>query len=214
MSRSAAGAAQPGKRDAAASKRRILQAALEEFCQLGHDGARVDTIAERAGVSKPMIYAYFGNKDDLYREALREAYVQIRRGERQLDTEAMAPEQAVRAFVQFTMDHFVLKPWFIAILNTENLRGGRAVRQIVDAADIQSPLIAKLGAILDRGVQEGRFRAGIDPVEFYITIASLCYFPVSNRHTLSAVFETPLDKVWLDRHVDRAADMLLRYLAP
>ncbi len=214
MSRSAHRAAQPVKRDAAASKRRILQAALEEFCQLGHDGARVDTIAERAGVSKPMIYAYFGNKDDLYREALREAYVQIRRGERQLETEAMAPEQAVREFVRFTMDHFVQKPWFIAILNTENLRGGSAVRDIVDVADIQSPLIAKLGAILDRGVREGRFRGGIDPVDFYITIASLCYFPVSNRHTLSAVFERPLDRAWLDRHVDRAADMLLRYLAP
>ena len=55
---------------------------------------------------------------------------------------------------------------------------------------------------------------GVDPVEFYITIASLCYFPVSNRHTLRVVFGVPIDDAWLDRKAEEAADMLIGYLSP
>ncbi|MCB1403094.1 MAG: TetR family transcriptional regulator, partial [Rhodobacteraceae bacterium] len=63
----------PQRRDAERSRRAILDAALEEFSELGHAGARIDAIAARAGVSKPLIYSYFGDKDALYMAALREA---------------------------------------------------------------------------------------------------------------------------------------------
>ncbi|MXU66221.1 TetR family transcriptional regulator [Oceanomicrobium pacificus] len=202
----------PRKRDAEASRRRILDAALEEFSAQGHAGARIDTIAEKAEVSKPMIYSYFGDKDALYAAALRESYVQIRAGERELQTDDMPPEDAIRELVRFTLQHFVSRPWFIALLNTENLRGGDTITQIADVAEIQSPLIAKLGQILRRGAAEGIFRDDIDPAEFYITIASLCYFPVSNRHTLGAVFKVEIDAEWLDRKAQEAGEMLIRYL--
>ncbi len=200
------------KRDAAKSKKRILAAALKEFADNGLAGARMDEIAERAKVSKPMLYTYFGDKTELYKAALRESYVQIREGERELNTEGMTPEEAIRELVRFTLHHFVEKPWFISMLNTENLLGGGSIRQIGDVAEIQSPLVSTLTDILERGAAEGRFRRGVDPVEFYITIASLCYFPVSNRHTLRSVFNVTIDAEWLDRKAEEAADMLIGYL--
>ena len=202
----------PAKRDAQRSKRAILEAALIEFAEHGHAGARVDAIADRAGVSKPMIYNYFGDKDDIYAAALREAYVQIRAGERELSLDDKSPVAAVRALVDFTLEHFRSKPWFISLLNTENLRGGDTVRKINDVGDIQSHLISKLRGILDRGVAAGEFRADVDPVDLYIKIAALCYFPISNAHTLRAVFDCPVDGPWLDRHGRAAGDMVIRYL--
>lgn len=202
------------RRDAEQSKRLILQAALEEFSTYGHSGARVDRIAAHAGVSKPLIYDYFGDKDAIYAAALKEAYVQIREGEQQLDLDALSPEEAVRSLVHFTMDHFREKPWFISMLNTENLRGGETIREIHDAAGVQSVLVERLRDVLRRGEEKGAFRSGIDPVEFYIFIASLCYFPVSNIHTLRAVFRLDMDEAWLERRASESADMLLAYLAP
>lgn len=202
------------KRDAARSKRAILDAALVEFAELGHAGARIDAVAERAGVSKPMIYSYFGDKDALYAAALREAYVQIRAGERELELDHKSPEEAIRSLVIFTLQHFVSKPWFISMLNTENLRGGETIRKIGDVSAIQSPLIEELRKILERGAATGAFRAGVDPVDFYITIASLCYFPVSNAHTLRAVFKCPVDEEWLARRGRDAGEMLIRFLRP
>ncbi len=202
------------KRDAQRSKRAILDAALSEFAERGHAGARIDAIAERAGVSKPMLYNYFGDKDELYTAALREAYVQIRAGERELDLAGKAPEAAMRDLVAFTMEHFRSKPWFISMLNTENLLGGQTVRKIKDVGEIQSHLITMLTRILNRGVSQRVFRPGIDPVDLYIMIAALCYFPISNAHTLRAVFRCPVDEPWLNRHREHAVEMVLRYLAP
>ncbi|PRY21847.1 TetR family transcriptional regulator [Aliiruegeria haliotis] len=204
----------PARRDAAATQRRILDAALSEFATQGHGGARVDRIAEAAGVSKPMIYSYFGDKEELYKAALKESYVQIRQGERAIDTDHMSPEDAIRELVTFTMHHFISKPWFTSMLNTENLRKGVTVQEIDDLNDIQSPLISQLGEILDRGVAEGRFRPGVDPTELYITIASLCFFPVSNKYTLRVVFNVPIDDAWLKRRAEDAGRMVLCFLRP
>ena len=204
----------PRRRDAEQSRKQILQAALEEFATYGHSGARVERIASSAEVSKPLIYDHFGDKDGIYAAALKEAYVQIREGERALNLDDLPPEEAVRTLVRFTMDHFREKPWFITMLNTENLRGGSTIREIHDAKGVQSVLVERLQAVLRRGAEAGLFRADVDPVEFYVFIASLCYFPVSNIHTLRAVFGLPIDGPWLDRRAREAAEMVLGYLRP
>lgn len=201
------------KRDAERSRRLILNAALVEFSEKGFAGARVDSIAAQAGVSKPMIYSYYGNKDDLYAAALREAYVQIRAGERKLQLENKTPEEAIRSLVSFTLNHFRSKPWFISMLNTENLRGGTTIVKIKDAIEIQSMLLVELKKILERGQKDNVFRQGIDPVDLYITIASLCYFPISNAHTLRVIFNKPVDQPeWLEQRCKDAEEMVIRFL--
>ncbi|SFH08953.1 transcriptional regulator, TetR family [Palleronia marisminoris] len=180
---------------------------------MGHSGARVDRIAARAGISKPMIYDYFGDKDAIYAAALREAYVQIRRGEADLALDPDNPRAAVRELVRFTMDHFRAKPWFIRMLNSENLLGGETVARLHDASEIQSILVTRLSEVLEQGVRQGVFARRVDPAEFYVFMASLCYFPISNMHTLRAVFRLPIDDTWLDRRAEDAADMLLAYLS-
>ncbi|MGH7413178.1 MAG: TetR/AcrR family transcriptional regulator [Candidatus Rokuibacteriota bacterium] len=55
-------------RDPQRTRDRILAAALAEFSLEGFAGARVARIARRARVNKRMLYHYFGNKEDLFRE--------------------------------------------------------------------------------------------------------------------------------------------------
>lgn len=59
---------------AAETKARILDAARAEFAELGIAGARVDTIADAARISKQRIYAYFGDKDQLFEAVLADAF--------------------------------------------------------------------------------------------------------------------------------------------
>lgn len=59
------------QRDAERSRRRLLEAALAEFASKGFAGARVQDIAQRAGVNKQLINYYFGSKEGLYRELQR-----------------------------------------------------------------------------------------------------------------------------------------------
>ena len=55
-------------RDPQRTRDRILAAALAEFSAHGFAGGRVARIARRARVNKRMLYHYFGNKEDLFRE--------------------------------------------------------------------------------------------------------------------------------------------------
>jgi AcrR family transcriptional regulator len=57
-------------------ERQILDAAVQVFSERGYHEASMDEISDVAGVSKPMIYAYLGSKEDLFaacihREATR-----------------------------------------------------------------------------------------------------------------------------------------------
>src|SRR4029453_14002082 len=74
-SSSRAGAlAEPRTRDADRTQQEILRGAMAEFAEKGLGGARIDAIAERAGVNKRLLYYYFENKDDLFLAALELTY--------------------------------------------------------------------------------------------------------------------------------------------
>ena len=55
-----------GVRDPEATKARIFESAVTEFARHGIAGARIDRIAAEAKANKQLIYAYFGNKAELF----------------------------------------------------------------------------------------------------------------------------------------------------
>ncbi len=64
------------KRDAVATRERILAAAVDEFARNGLAGARINRIAELAKANKSLLYQYFGNKDALFDAAFEAVVVQ------------------------------------------------------------------------------------------------------------------------------------------
>jgi AcrR family transcriptional regulator len=48
----------------------VLDAALKLFLQSGYDGTSMQAVADEAGVTKPVVYACFDSKDDLFRSLL------------------------------------------------------------------------------------------------------------------------------------------------
>jgi AcrR family transcriptional regulator len=197
------------------TRREILEAARAEFAVRGLDGARVDRIAERAGANKRMIYHYFNSKDALYSAVLEDVYREIRIGEFGLDLEHKAPAEAMRGLVRFTFGHFLAHPWFISILNNENLHRARYLCRLPTIRELHSPLIGQIEDILRRGVETGAFRQNVDSVQLYITIASLGYFYLSNVHTLSTIFGIDLAaKPRLDARLDHIEEVVMGYLRP
>src|SRR6185436_16116825 len=108
------------RRDPAATQRKLLTAARREFASQGLAGARVDEIADRAGVNKQLVYHYFGDKDALYLAVLEWVYEEIRAQERKLNLEGLPPEQAIKKLIESSFDHLAAHPDFIVLLNDEN----------------------------------------------------------------------------------------------
>ena len=180
------------RRNPARNQERILKAATEEFARFGLGGARVDRIAARAGANKRMLYYYYGNKEDLFLAVLEARYAHIRRAELGLHLLDLDPVQGMRRMVEFTWNYYLRHPEFLTLLNSENLHRARHLQRSRDIAAMHSPLIALLRDLLLRGERAGTFRKGVDPVQLYISIAALGYFYLSNRHTLSTIFERDL----------------------
>jgi AcrR family transcriptional regulator len=175
-------------RDADRTQQEILRAAMTEFADHGFGGARIDAIAERAGVNKKLIYYYFDGKDDLFLAVLEQTYADIRAAERELHLEASVPLQAIASLVRFTWQHYLAHPEFLALLNSENMHRAGHLKRSRRIRQMNSPLIERLAEVLARGEKSGELRKGIDPMQLYISIAGLAYFYLSNKHTLGAIF--------------------------
>jgi AcrR family transcriptional regulator len=200
-------------RDAERSQSAILLAARDEFAEHGLGGARMDRIAERAGLNKRLIYYYFADKDALFQAVLEQAYRHIREKERALKLLDLQPAMALRRLVEFTWTYYLENPEFLTLLNSANLHRARHLQLSERARQLNSPLIATLGEMLERGRVDGSFRGGVDPLQLYVSIAGLSYFYLSNNYTLSAIFGRDLMKP--KAHAERLShmcDVILGYV--
>jgi AcrR family transcriptional regulator len=187
------GTSEARTRDSERSQKAILGAARNEFAKYGLGGARLERIAEEAAVHKRLVYYYFKDKDGLFAAVLESVYEEIRDAQLYLDLKDMAPLAALRRLVEFTWDYYIAHPEFITFLNSENLHKARHLAEIPRIKELNNPLLATLEDIVTRGQKEGLFRAGIDPMQLYITIAGCAYFYLSNIHTLSVGFSRDLN---------------------
>jgi len=204
-----------GERDPERTRAAILSAATEEFTTKGLTGARVDHIARRSGVNKRMIYYYYGDKDGLYLAVLEATYSAIRHAEIGLHLDDRDPVDGMRELIRFTWSYFIKHPEFLSLLATENLHQARFLKQSSKIRDLHSPLVGMISSLLVRGARKGVFKPDVDPVQLYISIASLGFFYMSNRHTLSTIFGRDLGAPQaLEARGDHIVDVVLGYLKP
>ena len=200
-------------RDADATKARILEAAKAEFARLGLGGARVDEIADRAKANKRMIYHYFGSKEELFRVVLEEAYLDIRNAEQELALAHLSPREALIKLVRFTWNYYLENPEFITLVNSENLHRARHLKESERLRVASRRFVDMMRDILDRGVAEGVFRPGIDPVQLNITIAAIGYYYLTNRFTGSILFERDfMTEEALEERLDFNIDTIMRLI--
>lgn len=199
----------------AAAREAILDAALAEFAEQGLAGARVDAIAERAGINKRFLYKYVGNKQALWLAVLERVYARMREGERALDLENAEPEAGMSMLIRFNFRFHAEHPEFLAMLTEENRQGARNLRRSKGVQKLYSPLLKMIEDLLRSGERAGVFRGGVDPMQLYISIAALSYFYCSNRHTLSTIFSRDLgaadEMLQRENHV---VEVILGYLRP
>ncbi|MQA10010.1 MAG: TetR family transcriptional regulator [Pseudonocardiaceae bacterium] len=93
----------------AVRERQILDAAIRVFSERGYHNASMDEISSLAGVSKPMIYAYLGAKEDLFGTCIRqEARKLVQAVGTDIEPDAAPDVQlwhGIRSFLRFVGEH-------------------------------------------------------------------------------------------------------------
>lgn len=199
--------------DPEGTKRNIIEIATREFAENGLSGARIDEIAAKTKSSKRMIYYYFGSKEGLYLQVLENAYSKVRATEATLDLQHLPPREALEKLVRFTFDHHSSNEDFIRLVMIENIHHGEYLARSTAIQELNVTAIDAVTDIYRRGVEEGLFRPGLDPVELHWQISALCFFNVSNRATFSKIFKRDLgSEPSLASLRQRSVEMVLRFV--
>jgi AcrR family transcriptional regulator len=205
----------PRTRDPEQTRRGILDAAFAEFAAKGLSGARVDEIAARTRTTKRMIYYYFGSKEGLYAAVLEEHYGGIRDSERALGLDDLSATEALRRLVELTFDYHADHPEFVRLVAVENIHEARHVKASPSIPRRNAGIIRTISTLLARGGDEGVFRRGLDPLELHMLISGFCFYRVSNRHTLGAIFGRDIaDGQQRAAQKRMIVEAVLRYVSP
>jgi TetR/AcrR family transcriptional regulator len=189
---------------------RLLAAAMREFGEKGFAGARVEKITRDANANKQLVYHYFGNKEALFKSVLELAYKEYTGDALRLSIERSDATTALRLFVDTMFRPSSSTVYFNQILQDENRFGARHVKPLRSVKQTYVEVIKLVQAILAKGVEEGVFRRGIDPREFYISLVGLFNLRTVNAKTLGAAIGVPLDtKAGMARSRAKAFDLIL-----
>jgi len=108
-----------GQGTAPDSREKILDAALVEFAEFGRAGARVDRIAQRAGLNKAMLYYHFGSKDDLFSALIERRFRSLFPVINRTFDESDSLEAALRVLAEVYARVFGGEDLFVRVLHRE-----------------------------------------------------------------------------------------------
>lgn len=141
-------------RDPEATRARIFEAAVAEFARHGIAGARIDRIATEAKANKQLIYAYFGNKAELFTKVL---------GKAMLDLAVAVPVDPddIENWIDRLMDYHEAHPEVLRLLFWEGLEYG-STGELPDEAERQEHYLRKVATLRD-GQERGVVTDAIHP---------------------------------------------------
>lgn len=171
-----------------------LNAAMREFAQLGLAGARVDRIAERAGINKQALYYHFGNKEQLFAATLAAVYDQGLPVPEVLKLPELTPPAAMRVLINAMFVHFRTIEDGTSVIAHENRYRGKhltpSIRKRIRTS--LAPLIAAIDDVLTRGQHQGVFNTDVSTNDLYLTLVAMSMFYFDHAYTLSSIVEYDL----------------------
>ncbi|HVF40590.1 MAG TPA: TetR family transcriptional regulator [Gemmatimonadaceae bacterium] len=181
----------------ASTEERILAAATAVFIRRGTAGARMQEIAEEAGVNQALLHYYFRTKERLSEAVFRETAGRMFPTVIQVLGSDMPLFEKVDRIVDTYLTNMSRMPFLPGYILSElhhhpermpQLLGGMTGRSGGNLTGFLKPAIQKLDAQLTAEARAGRIRR-ISPEQFVINLLSLCVFPFAARPMIRAALD-------------------------
>jgi AcrR family transcriptional regulator len=175
------------------TEQRILDAARAVFIRRGTAGARMQEIAQEAGVNQALLHYYFRSKDRLAEAVFRQVAGRILPTVFEILGSDASIEEKVGRFVNLYIDSLSASPFLPGYILSELHHHPERARQLftaaagADPAGFTTPILRKLAGQIDARVRAGTLRP-IGPEQFAINIISLCIFPFAARPLFQVAF--------------------------
>jgi TetR/AcrR family transcriptional regulator len=192
-------------RDADATRELLVDAATAAFAERGFAGARVDEIAERAGVNKALIYAYFGDKEGLYRAVLSSRLAGP--ASSLAVTAASDPRKALEEVVRRYFRLLIEDNAFARLLAWHLLSVAPGGRNLL--GESAAPGLDAMAGLVRRARAAGSIPPGVDPEIFRAAVVALAVGYSIQRPAMFADRSRTGARFSDDDFVDYACSLLL-----
>lgn len=175
------------------TEQRILDAARTVFLKRGTAGARMQEIAQEAGVNQALLHYYFRSKEGLSSAVFRQVAMRIFPALVQTLAAEISIDDKIDRLVALYLENLMRNPFLPGYLIAEMQHHPERLSQLLSPAmggepgHVLPPLLEKLGQQIDERVAAGEMRP-IAPEQFAINLVSLCIFPFAARPLLRVVF--------------------------
>jgi len=167
------------------TEEKILEAAKKVFYRQGFSGARMQEIADEAGINKSMLHYYFRSKDKLFQEVFQESVRHFFPVIFNVLDSDLALASKIEKLVETYYDLFRKHPHLPRFVIHEMNQHPDRFKEFMDGAGIEVP--AKFIKQIRAEVEAGNIKE-LQPKTFIINTIALCVFPVIAQPMVETVF--------------------------
>lgn len=174
------------RHSSAVTLERILVTARDAFAEHGFDGARLDSIAKAAGVTKQLVYHYFKTKEELYSVVLDRVSDEVLAILDSPDYDVLSPPDAVSSLIERIIQAYVERPYITGMTVDQGLhKGDHISRRSRYMPSVRTFVAERVAPMLERGAAVGVFRPDIDARLFYWSIFALASAPFTQSWAMA-----------------------------
>ncbi len=166
------------------TERTILEAAKTVFMRTGYDGARMQTIADEAGINKAMLHYYYRSKDKLFERIFEEAFENFAPRLIEIFNSDLPLEVTIYEFVDKYIEFIRQNPYVPMFILRELQRNPERITNKFPILDFSDTAFAMK---LEEEIDKGKIRK-ISLMELFVNILSLTIFPFVAKDIIKFVF--------------------------
>lgn len=184
----------------------ILHAAREVFVKKGFEGARMQEIADCAGINKALLHYYFRSKEKLFDAVFQEIAVHIYPAMQQIISAELGVVEKLTFFVQVYLKILSENPFIPAfIINTLNTSPERFANILLSSGINPE----KLQMEIDKEVQMHKIRP-IKVEHLFVNVLSMCVFPFVTQPIIKSLFN--LDEMLFKKYMEERKIEIIEFV--
>ena len=172
------------------TEQKIAEAAERVFLVKGIAGARMQEIADAAGINKALLHYYFRSKEKLFDYVFQRVFQEFVDTLREVFSENEPIENQIRAFIARYLRIFEEKPDIPLFIQTELYRNPKLIEQFTFMESV-FPVNA-LREVIRAKIEQGEWRH-IRVADFLVNLIGLCVYPYLAKPLLQRAFQMPED---------------------
>lgn len=166
------------------TEEKILNAAQNVFIQKGMDGARMQEIADEAGINKALLHYYFRTKQKLFEAIFKKVFSNILPNLMDMVHSDLPIEEKLGIFIENYIDLLMKNPYLPNFILKEIHRDPGFLASILKRNGMKPK---EVFALFEKEMEAGKIRI-MDPRDLLVNILGLSIFPIAAQPLLNIVF--------------------------